>query len=69
MKKWYESKTIWVNTLTLIISITGVVVSSASDVGISPHVVLILTGVVIPILNVILRFITNEAISGTPANH
>lgn len=58
-KKWYESKTIWVNVLTLVIAILTTVV--ASDV-IPPEIVLYITGIAVPILNVILRFVTDTPI-------
>ena len=62
MKNWYESKTVWVNILTLALGIIGIFVTSATDLGIPPQTVAILTGIVVPIINVVLRFITNEGI-------
>jgi len=61
MKPWWKSKTVWVNGLTAAISgatyLTGVAFMP-------PHVAVYLTGIVIPIMNVALRFLTKEAIVG-----
>jgi len=62
-KPWYQSKTIWVNLITLLISIIGIVITSATDLGISPEVVVVLTGVIVPVLNLFLRTITEQPIT------
>jgi len=62
MKAWYKSKTVWVNVITLALGIIGVFIASGGDVGIPPQVIAVLVGLVVPILNVVLRFITTEAI-------
>ena len=53
-KKWYASKTIWVNFLALVASVA----SSAFGYTLSPEIQVTILGV----LNFILRFITKEEI-------
>ncbi len=54
-KRWWESKTIWVNALTLIASGLTIVAGSES---VDPQIVAVVTGLAIPIVNLILRFVT-----------
>ncbi len=61
-KLWHQSKTLWVNLIALVISIVGVLVTAAPDVGIDPQVVVVLTGIVVPLLNVWLRFVTDTGV-------
>ena len=62
MKSWAASKTVRVNMLTMLISIVGVV--AASDlIQDYPQVVAVLTGIVVPMLNVFLRWVTDQPIS------
>ncbi len=59
-KKWWESKTFWLNALALIIVI---VQALQQEPWFNPeYQVLILA-----ILNAILRFVTSKPIAGTPA--
>ena len=60
MKKWYQSKTMWANIIALVIAIIGVVVDSPM---LPRDVVLVLTSIVLPVLNVILRSVTSEKIT------
>ena len=62
VKEWYRSKTFWVNALTLAGSIIAAVTAS-EFVRDNPQLVLVLTGLVIPIINVILRWLTDEPIN------
>ncbi len=68
MKPFWKSKTFWVNVLTLVISALTMIAGSET---IDPQVVAIITGIAIPILNVVLRFVTNEPIglTGGPRLH
>jgi len=54
-KKWYESKTLWVN----IISIIGIFTASKSGVEMSPEMVTTVLGVI----NMVLRFVTKKEIA------
>lgn len=56
-KIWYASKTVWVNALTLI----GSVVMLLSP-QISVETWATITGLALPVINLILRKITNEEI-------
>jgi hypothetical protein len=60
-KQWYQSKTIWVQIITMLIG--AVTIVSASD-AISTQNALILATIVVPILNMFLRTITSEPITG-----
>ena len=62
MKKWYTSKTVWANVLALVIGIVYVVVNGGAEIGVAPQVIALLTGIVIPIINVVLRFLTNKGV-------
>ena len=55
-KPWYTSKTLWVNAIGLALGI-------AVAVGLSDTQVAMYTGIVLPILNVILRAVTGEPIT------
>lgn len=59
MKKLWKSKTFWVNALTMAVS--GVAYLSDLDF-LPPEAVAVATGLVVPILNVILRYVTKDAI-------
>jgi len=61
-KSWWKSKTIWINTLTLAASILGVLIASEL-VQENPRLVLILAGIALPVINVLLRWLTDEPIS------
>lgn len=62
IKPWWRSKIFWINALTLAASIIGIVAAS-EFVRDNPQLVLVLTGLVIPVINVILRWLTDEPIS------
>ncbi len=62
LKRWYRSRTVWVNAITALISALGLV--AASDLlKAHPDVVVAITGLIIPALNVALRWLTTEPIS------
>ena len=54
VKKWYASKTFWVNTLALV----ATVIQGFTGFVISPE----LQGILLTLVNIILRWVTNEQI-------
>lgn len=60
-KNWFESRTVWVNAITLAIGLAGVV--AGSEV-LPPDAVVILTSLIVPVLNILLRFLTDKPITG-----
>ena len=61
MKKWYESKSIWVNVLAFIVS-SLTALTNGDWVADNPEVAAIVGGVVAAI-NIVLRKITDKGIS------
>ena len=60
MKKWYKSKTVWVNSLTAALGfITYVLGTNLLPV----EVTAVVAGLVVPVVNVVLRFLTKEEIT------
>jgi len=57
MKPWYESKTLWLNILALLAVVIGTLTKWPELTGIYPQLTAALT-----IVNMILRFMTYEAI-------
>lgn len=58
-KKWYESKTIWFNVLALVV----IIANAFGFVGFAPtEDVTELAGTAVVVINLILRFITNQGI-------
>ena len=65
MKSPFKSKTVWINLLSLSIGLAAVF--GASDLMKDyPDVVLGITSILIPSLNVFLRFLTSQPISIHP---
>ena len=62
IKTWYSSRTIWVNVLTLAVSIITVLMSSELLAGYE-NLILILTTIVVPIINIILRWLTDQPVT------
>lgn len=62
MKSIFASKTFWVNALTLVAS--GLAMFAGNE-SVSPGVVAIITGIAIPIVNVVLRFLTDKPVNLT----
>ena len=58
-KKWYQSKTVWTNILTIAVGIISAIVSQE---GLIPPVVLKWMFVSMGVINVILRAITTTGI-------
>uniref|UniRef100_A0A6M3L1D3 Uncharacterized protein n=1 Tax=viral metagenome TaxID=1070528 RepID=A0A6M3L1D3_9ZZZZ len=61
MKKWWASKTLWLNVLATIITIIQALQGQA---WVNPEYQIL----VLAILNAIVRLLTNTSISGTPAS-
>ena len=58
-KKWYLSKTLWLNTLAALIAI---VQAFQGQAWISPEIQVL----ILAVLNALVRLITNTSIKGTP---
>ena len=59
-KQWYLSKTLWLNAITLILSVVGLVIDQP---WLPPKVVLFATSILLPVLNMILRLLTSQSIA------
>ena len=57
MKRWYKSKTVWVNVLSLVAMILATVVQWPELRDVAPQIVYALA-----IVNVLLRFVTSESV-------
>jgi len=57
MKRWYKSKTVWINVLTLIAMILATVGAWTEMQDIAPQIAYALA-----IVNVLLRFVTSESV-------
>ena len=65
-KQWYQSKTLWLNAITLIISIIGLLINQP---WLPAKYIVLVTSIILPILNMILRLLsTGTVIEGTPAS-
>ena len=60
MKKWYQSKTLIVNILTLLLTVIG---SITGAIMLNENTLKIL-GVAITVINIVLRFLTTTGITG-----
>ena len=59
MKKWFKSKTMWVNILTMAVS----AITYISGMSIlPPEMAALATGLVLPMINVVLRYVTKDEI-------
>lgn len=59
-KRWWTSKTMWVNVVAVIAAITG---AFSMDMGLDPDTQIALVGGVMAVINMILRFITTTSVS------
>lgn len=68
-KKWYQSKTIWLNIVAVIVAITGYLTPALlTSIGFSnPTKFLTIVGTIVAIANVILRAGTIQPISTKPS--
>ena len=57
MKRWYRSKTVWINVLTLIAMILATVAAWPEVQDVAPQIAYALA-----IVNVLLRFVSSESI-------
>lgn len=57
MKRWYRSKTVWINLLTLIAMILATIAAWPEVQEIAPQIAYALA-----IVNVLLRFVSSESI-------
>ena len=57
MKRWYKSKTVWINVLSLVAMILATVAQWPEMNEIAPQIVYALA-----IVNVMLRFVTSESV-------
>ena len=56
-KKWYLSKTIWVNVLTSILAVVAIIQPEIASSGFAPILAAVAAGA-----NIALRLVTSEAI-------
>ena len=61
-KPWYLSKTIWANVVMLAASIAALLVN---EPWLPPKAVAIISGTAIPVLNLVLRLLTDQAVTVT----
>ena len=59
-KKWFESKTLWVNVLAGIIAVSA---AFGIDIGIDEQTSAALVGGIMAVVNVVLRLVTKTALS------
>jgi hypothetical protein len=59
-KKWYESKTLWVNLVALVASITAAL---GVDLGLTHEAQATAVGVIMSIINLVLRFTTDRPVT------
>jgi hypothetical protein len=57
MKRWYKSKTVWINVLSLVAMILATVAQWPEMNDVAPQLVYALA-----IVNVLLRFVTSESV-------
>jgi hypothetical protein len=55
MKKWYESKTVWINILSLLAAITASLMSESALSDYIPIIIIINTTI-----NILLRFMSSD---------
>lgn len=70
MKKWYQSKTIWLNVIAALVAILGLFnQETLAGLGIStPEKFLTIIGTITTIFNIILRVLTKKLIVGFGQN-
>lgn len=57
MKRWYKSKTVWINVLSLVAMVLATVAQWPEMNDVAPQIVYALA-----IVNVLLRFVTSESV-------
>lgn len=58
VKSIWASRTFWVNALTIVVS-----VATAVSGMVEPQVAAIVTGLLVPAVNIVLRYITTETVT------
>lgn len=55
MKKWYQSKTVWINVLSLLAAITASLMSDPAMSGHATNIIILNTTI-----NILLRFMSSD---------
>ena len=63
-KKWWTSKTLWVNAITLAVAVVAAVVDSEM---LPAKYVALATSIVLPLLNMALRVVTGQPLALPPS--
>jgi hypothetical protein len=66
-KKWWTSRTLWVNIGSLVLVAVGLVLDAANVFNFTTQQVTVLT-IVVAVINAGLRLITAQPIAGTPVS-
>ena len=61
-KPFWASKTLWVNTISLIAAMTG---AYGIDLGLTPDAQTAIVGAAMAVVNIVLRLITKSGVSAT----
>lgn len=61
-KIWWQSKTLWFNTLAVVVFAAQLLLKTTTDLQLSPEILTVL-GIVVGVGNYILRFQTNQPIT------
>ena len=59
-KSWYLSKTIWANVIACALAVAGILVNSPD---LPPKLIAEITAIGIPVLNLVLRMLTDQAVT------
>ena len=62
MKSWWKSKTFWINSLTLIAGVVAVV-SESELLEKNKELVIGMTTIAIPVINLVLRWLTDQPVT------
>ena len=60
-KPFWASKTLWVNAIAIIAAIAG---AASVDLGLDPETQIAAVGIIMGVVNMILRFMTSTSITG-----
>ncbi len=60
-KPFYASKTLWVNLVAVVAALTG---AFGIDLGLDPETQVTIVAAIMGVVNIVLRFTTDKAISG-----
>ena len=59
-KRWWASKTMWVNVVAVLAAVTG---AFSMDLGLDPETQIALVGGIMAVINMVLRYVTTDSIS------